>query len=231
MSKTPSVVSSTVPAFLQSANLAGMGNEQVGAGDLAIPQLKVLQPLSPEVLKDKKPAATLYDTMSREHYETMNVINLSYDFNVTIWKKRLKGGGRFGTYDTRKEANEALQYLEGSPADYDISDTGIHKLLMLGDDGKVKTPLIFYCSGTARQFSNNWNTDIAVKLASIGLPRFAGIWKLGVETKSNAKGTWYAPTVEFAGYISDEALFNKARAEFDALAGATDQPKLEHNQT
>jgi len=225
MSKQETAVQA-IPSFLLSLNDGAKGNEGVTANDLQIPQLKVLQPLSPEVLEAKKPAGTMYNTLTRECKEEITCINLSYVNEFSIWRKRHQGGGRVGSYPSAAEAHAAIAQLDGSADNYDVADTGIHKLLLLSPDGKVEGPAVMYCASTAKMFSDSWNTDIHMTLSVKKLPRYSGIWKVSVVSKKNAKGAWYGLQQEFVDYVRVEALFHEAAGKYEALAAPALQGRL-----
>ena len=204
-----------LPAFLAKEHDTS-GNENVSAEDLAVPQLKVLQPQSPEALNNKgmQPGQMML-TVKNETYDELYAINLSFDSHFVVWRDRKQGGGKMGQANTQQEAMEIVAGLPGTAADYNISRSHVHKLLLLNKDGSVLSPAQLFLSSTGLQFSQRWNTEIM--LAYDGKPRFSGVWQLTTKTESNAKGTWYALDVQFAGYVTEE-LFNEAKDTHKALA-------------
>ena len=126
-------VASETPDYLKGIGTVPTGNEQVTGDDLALPQLKLLQPMSPAVVEDGAPVGKFFDTVSNETFDAVYVINLRYTAEATIWMKRAAGGGMVARYDTVKEAQAAMADMTNK-ADVEIVETSIHDLLRLPCD-------------------------------------------------------------------------------------------------
>ena len=204
-------VASETPDYLKGIGTVPTGNEQVTGDDLALPQLKLLQPMSPAVVEDGAPVGKFFDTVSNETFDAVYVINLRYTAEATIWMKRAAGGGMVARYDTVKEAQAAMADMTNK-ADVEIVETSIHDLLRLDRaTGEIVTPCRYFMTGTARQTSRSWNSMIMKK--SELAPRYASVWDLSVERKTNNKGTWFVPQVTWLAW-ADESLFNQALSIF-----------------
>ncbi len=198
---------------------ANLGNEQVSSDDMPTPVLDILQPLSPQVDEDEgipgaKPGM-LCLTVTSELFQTIYAINLKYTKNYAIFRKRQRGGGFHGNYNTKEEANAKLSELPGSAADYDIVETANHIVLLLNEDGSVKQPALIRLKSTGLAISRQWNADLAAR--NDGHARFATVWSLGTDKKQNDKGTWYVLNAKYEGW-APEALYAEARKMFDAFA-------------
>jgi hypothetical protein len=199
-----------VPSFLSAAGNAA-GNEAVTLDDIAVPQLKILQPLSPELMMgipDAK-AGLFINSATHDVHETIHVVNLMYEHYFVIFKSRDAGGGKVSQAATRAEAKEQIDAMSGSPADYQIVDTGVHSMLGLAPDGTPASPLVLYCSSTRKGVSDAWNTQIQLRCQEFSVPRYASVWELSVTQRTNNKGTWYSFRPDFAGLIQDADLFEK----------------------
>jgi hypothetical protein len=210
MSKELSLFSTDkkVPSFLTDAGNSA-GNEAVTLDDIAVPQLKILQPLSPELMMgipNAKPGLFI-NSATHDVFETIHVVNMMYEHNYVIFKTRDAGGGKVAQAKTRTEAKEQIDAMPGSPMDYQLVDTGVHSLLGLAPDGTPGSPLIFYCSSTRKLTSDAWNTQLQLRCQEFSVPRYASVWELAVTTLSNNKGTWYGFRPTFAGLIQDAGLF------------------------
>lgn len=204
----------SMPAYI-TPEMANLGNEELGAEDFKYPQLKLLQPLSPELdtNADLK-AGKFFNTLTGEQFDDVTLINIFVKPSVSVFKKKEFGGGFAGNYRTEAEARDHVATLPGDESHYQIQSTAVHYLLAVDADGKV-SPIVYYMKGTALTVSKSWNTLIAMQLPN--QPRFAGAWKLSPEKKSNAKGSWYLPKIEFLGYVP-EHIFEEAKKIYDSLA-------------
>ena len=213
-----------VPAFVATQAVAGTGagNENITSRDLQIPRLSLLQDLSPE-LNDRKPdyipaakAGMLLNKMTGELHDSMFVINLHYSHGYTVWKKRKLGGGLFGSFSSEEKAVEALEE-KGLPVEhYDITESPMHYVLILDDEGKPKMPAIVDFPSTKNRVSRNWNSLIASQ--GDKFDRFAWVWLLGSKLEENDQGQEYFNfKVEFLGAAPEE-LYEEAKKMYEQVS-------------
>lgn len=205
----------TMPAHVASGH--GLGNENVGKDDVAMPYLNVLQALSPQIesLEGAK-AGQLHNSITNELYDAVYVLNLFYSREFAVFKKRDLGGGFEGAYTTDEEARAHIRdNLDGKFSDFDVVETARHICLLLDDSGKAIQPVILNLSGTKVRVSKAWNAEISVKCG--GADRFAAVWKLATVRQKNTKGSWHNLSVEFAGW-APEPLYNEAKEYYKAVA-------------
>lgn len=225
MSKTAEVAlfgpkTDVMPAHLTThIGDANLGNEAVSADDMPTPVLDILQPLSPQVDEDSGvPGARpgmLCLNVTNELFSTIYAINLKYTKNFAVFRKRQRGGGFHGNFGTKQEADALLPSLPGSAADYDVVETANHIVLLLNEDGTVKQPALIRLKSTGLAISRQWNADLAKE--NEGAARFATVWTLGTEKKSNDKGTWYVLSAKYTGW-APESLYGEARRMYEAFA-------------
>jgi hypothetical protein len=217
-------VDKEVPSFLTDAG-SHAGNEEVSVEDIAVPQLKILQPLSPELMMNIEGAkpGRFINSVTHDVFDSIFLVNLMYEHNFAVFKVRDLGGGKVSHADSRAEAQAQIDALGGNPADYQIADTGIHRMLGLNEDGSPYSPLIMYFSSTRKAASQRWNTQIQLKCEEYNVPRYASVWEMSITSKSNHKGTWSGCQTEFAGLIQDAELFNKASAMRTSLEAMTNE--------
>lgn len=204
--------SGDVVSVADYTSAAGLGNENVQSSDMAIPQIKIVESNSAAIsdgLEGAKPG-TLQNSITNEFFQHLVVIPLYYENQYTVWKKRELGGGIAGTFDTLQAASDHIDTLQGGAGAYDAVETAKHALLILDDEGNVLHPAIMHFSGTRLTASRQWNSAIQTKHPD-NAPRFAGVWRLFPEKRSNAKGTWYVPGFEFMG--------RTPRTQYDAAMG------------
>jgi hypothetical protein len=207
----------TMPAHI--AHGSGLGNENVGADDVAMPYLNILQALSPEVEEmDGAKAGMFLNSITKDLYEWVFAVNLYYSREYTIFRKRQLGGGFEGSFSAESEAREKIAtQLDGKFDDYDITETHRHVLLLLDKDGTPLQPVIMNLSGSKLRPSRAWNAEISVKCQ--GADRFAAVWKLSTVKQSNNKGSWYNLATQFAGW-APESLYDEAKKYYTQVAKA-----------
>ena len=211
---------STLPSFAKE-NAAGLGMENVSSGDMSTPQIKLMQAMSPELQEmDGVKAGQLLNSVTREVYDELYVVSLYYESRVPIFGK--KDRSFIDSCDTVAEANTIVAGLPGNPDDYDISETKTQYCVALkvDDKGNVSAdfPFVMYFKKTGIRVSNDWNSQIN-NIYGTQTARWAGIWKLSSTKKSNDRGTWFVPSVEFAGYVQDKALFDELTKTYQAVSG------------
>lgn len=210
---------SELPSFAKQS--AGLGMENVNHSDMSTPQIKVMQAMSPELQEmDHVKAGHLFNTVSREVSDSLYCVNLYYETQYTIFNKKARQ--RVDTAGSAEEAQTIIAGLPGSADDYEMQDTKVNYCVALDIDAKgnmnVQTPFIMYMKKTQVRVSNDWNTEINNRYGS-QTARWAGVWKLSTKKRSNDSGTWFVPSVEFAGYIQDKGLFDELTKTYEAISG------------
>jgi hypothetical protein len=205
--------SASLPAHLQ--NDQGMGNENAGDA-LAVPQIKLLQALSPEMRSvDGAQVGMLYNNVTGALYDSMYVANVFLDHYFTVWKDRKKGGGKFGEFEKEAQAHAHIATLEGSPQDYQAQETHKHSLILLDESGEVTGPAVIYMKSTQLTPSRAWNTEIIQTKAA----RFATIWTLGSKIERNKRNDEYANySVTQAGW-APEGLYEELKIIYSSISG------------
>ena len=229
MSKTNTEVAiapTTMPAFVSNEAIkgSGAGNENVGAKDLQIPRLSLLQELSPEV-NERKPefiegakVGQLLNKMTGELFDQLFVINLKYQHGYTAWKKRKLGGGLFGSFNSEEEAVTSLEAEGLDPQHYDIQESPMHFVLLLDENGKPTMPAIIDMPSTKNKVSRNWNSQIAAQ--GDEYDRFAFVWLLGARMEENNQSQEYWNyTVKLLGAAPTE-LYDEAKKFYERVKNA-----------
>lgn len=206
----------TLPAYAQQD--ATMGHENVGAEDLALPQIKLLQAISNEVHEIEGAApGMLLNTLTQELYENVYLINLKFDKTYTIWKDRDLGGGKMGDYDTEEAAKAALSTLPGSESDYAINETATHYVLIVNPETmQVESPAVMYMDRSKLSASRAWNSQINLK-SNGQAPRFASVWQVGKKAVKNKRNeTYFNLDIDFAGW-APESLYAEAKVNYEGF--------------
>lgn len=221
-----------LPAHL--ANDAGLGNENVGTDDLAIPRLDLIQQLSPQIDKSSPKyiegaeVGHIFNSLTGDVYDFAFVINLQFEQKWQIFKKRKFGGGFEGSFDSEAEATAHLQAQSLPIEQYDVVDTAIHKCLMLDADGKPDQPVLIYMSGSKQKISKNWNS--AIQLKNPQAARFASVWTLQSVGEKNRQGQPYHNfKIDFAGWAGEE-LYKESKRLFEGLTSGGTQSLSQDKQ-
>ena len=207
---------------------AAKGLGAIGQEDLALPFLKILGQLSPEVNKrdgkyvEGAEPGMIYNSVSGELYDGVkgiDVIPCFYKLEYIEWKDRGEGlGAPVAIYDsssdimskTKPDAN----YKDRLPNGNYIEKTASHFVIVSGDS--PSTALISMKS-TQLKISRKWNSmmsGIKMKGAN-GMftpASFSHIYKLKTTQMSNDKGTWFGWEVSKVGPVTDKGLYDQAKA-------------------
>lgn len=204
-----------MPAHLSKGS--GLGNENVDSDSLIMPKMNLLQALSPQISSvEGAKAGMLHNSLTDALCKECFVVNLKFDKQYSVFKKRTLGGGYNGNYGTEAEADAHVATLPGDKGDYDVQLTHIHTCLLLDEEGTPVQPVLIYFSNTKIAVSEKWNTDVMIRCKDSD--RFGAVYKLGSREDKNGRGqTYHNFTVDFAGWPS-EALFEEAKANYLSLA-------------
>jgi len=206
---------------------AAKGLGSIGQEDLALPFLKILGQLSPEVNKrdgkyvEGAEPGMIYNSVSGDLYDGVkgiNVIPCFYKLEYIEWKDRGEGpGAPVAIYDsssdimskTKPDAN----YKDRLPNGNYIEKTASHFVIVEGDS--PSTALISMKS-TQLKISRKWNSMMSgIKMkGKNGLftpASFSHIYRLKTTQMSNDKGTWFGWEVSKIGPVTDQSLYGQAK--------------------
>ena len=206
---------------------ASKGLGEISQKDLALPFLKILAQLSPEVNKrdgkyvEGAEAGMIYNSVTGELYngvEGINVIPCFYKLEYLEWKDRGEGlGAPVAIYpsssDILSKTKADANYKDRLPNGNYIERTASHFVIILGDS--PSTALISMKS-TQLKISRKWNSMMSgLKLkGKDGLftpASFSHIYKLKTTQMSNDKGTWFGWEVSKVGPVTDNTLYQQAK--------------------
>ena len=206
---------------------AAKGLGTIGQEDLALPFLKILGQLSPEVNKrdgkyvEGAEPGMIYNSVSGELYDGVkgiNVIPCFYKLEYIEWKDRGEGlGAPVAIYDSSSDimskTTPDANYKDRLPNGNYIEKTASHFVIVAGDS--PSTALISMKS-TQLKISRKWNSmmsGIKMKGAN-GMftpASFSHIYKLKTTQMSNDKGTWFGWEVSKVGPVTDKGLYDQAK--------------------
>ena len=207
---------------------AAKGLGAIGQEDLALPFLKILGQLSPEVNKrdgkyvEGAEPGMIYNSVSGDLYDGVkgiDVIPCFYKLEYIEWKDRGEGpGAPVAIYDsssdimskTKPDAN----YKDRLPNGNYIEKTASHFVIVEGDS--PSTALISMKS-TQLKISRKWNSMMSgIKMnGKNGMftpASFSHIYRLKTTQMSNDKGTWFGWEVSKIGPVTDQSLYGQAKS-------------------
>ena len=206
---------------------AAKGLGAIGQEDLALPFLKILGQLSPEVNKrdgkyvEGAEPGMIYNSVSGELYDGVkgiDVIPCFYKLEYIEWKDRGEGlGAPVAIYDSSSDimskTTPDANYKDRLPNGNYIEKTASHFVIVAGDS--PSTALISMKS-TQLKISRKWNSmmsGIKMKGAN-GMftpASFSHIYKLKTTQMSNDKGTWFGWEVSKVGPVTEKGLYDQAK--------------------
>ena len=206
---------------------ADKGSQDIGQEDLALPFLKVLGQLSPEVNKQNSKhvkgaePGMIVNTVTGQLYDGekgINVLPVYYKRQYIEWQERGESsGGPVHIY----EAGDTLPKFKRGRDNKDRLDNGnyldttaSHFVILLGDS--PSTALISM-KATQLKVSRKWNSLMMVikmkgKNGLFTPPTYSHIYNLKTVQMSNDKGTWYGWDVFKVGPIKDKAVYDVAKS-------------------
>jgi hypothetical protein len=204
-----------VPEFARADS--GAGDENVGSEDQSTVTLALMQPLSAGVATSggKIQPGQWRNSLSKEVYNELYISNIFFQKQFSMFYKRSAAKeGLVGVHDTLEQAIAAL---EGHPdkSQIEMIENGVHYVVAYDADG-ISFPAKIYMSKSAATASRDWNTQLAN--VNNGGARFLSVWKLSNEPRSNTKGSWWVPKVEFVGLHDDKVRYEATKAVYQALS-------------
>ena len=206
---------------------AEKGTQNIKQEDLALPFLKVLMPLSPEVNKNHGKYAEgaepgmIFNSVTKELYDGakgLNVLPCHYLRQYVEWQDRGTSSGapvaiHKADSDILSRVTRDKSFKDRLPNGNYIETTANHFVFLLGDS--PSTALISMKS-TSLVVSRKWlTTMMGIKLqGKDGLftpPTYSHIYKLKTVQMSNDKGTWFGWDVSKIGPVKDRAVYNLAK--------------------
>jgi len=204
----------------------GLGN--ISQEDLALPFLKILGQLSPEVNKrdgkyvEGAEPGMIYNSVSGDLYDGVkgiDVIPCFYKLEYIEWKDRGEGpGAPVAIYDSSSDimskTTPDANYKDRLPNGNYIEKTASHFVIVAGDS--PSTALISMKS-TQLKISRKWNSMMSgIKMkGKNGLftpASFSHIYRLKTTQMSNDKGTWFGWEVSKVGPVTDQSLYGQAKS-------------------
>ena len=217
---------------------ADKGAQNISQEDLALPFIKVLGQLSPEVnerdgkyVEGAKPGR-LINTVTNELYMSINVLPVFYKRQYIEWQDRGASTGapvaiHEADSDILSQTTRGKDYKDRLPNGNYLENTASHFVILLGSS--PQTALISM-KATQLKVSRKWNSMMmGIKMqGKNGLftpPTYSHIYSLKTVQMSNDKGTWFGWDVSKVGPIEDKSVYDIAKGFADQVGKGEIQAK------
>jgi hypothetical protein len=207
---------------------AGAGSQNITQEDLALPFLKVLGQLSPEVnkqnakfIKGAEPGMIVNSVTKELHdgAKGINVIPVHYERQYVEWQDR--GASSTGAPVAIHSADSAIvstttrdkSWKDRLPNGNYLENTANHFVILMG---KSPSTALISMRATQLKISKQWNSIMmGLKLqGKNGLftpPTYSHIYNLKTVQMSNDKGTWFGWDVSKVGPVTDKGVYEIAK--------------------
>ena len=226
---------------------ANKGAQNISQEDLALPFLKVLGQLSPEVNKrdgkyvEGAEPGKIINTVTSELYDTVNIVPVFYKRQYVEWQDRGQStGAPVAIHDPDSDivgtTTRDKSYRDRLPNGNYLENTANHFVILLG---KSPTTALVSMKATQLKVSRKWNSMMmGIRMqGKNGLftpPTYSHIYNLKTVQMSNDKGTWFGWDVSKVGPVTDKSVYDTAKTfaervgkgEVQAKNG-TEEPKAE----
>ena len=220
---------------------ADKGSQNMTQEDLALPFLKVLGQLSPEVNKrdgkyvEGAEPGMILNTVTNEVFDGakgIDVLPVFYERKYVEWQDRGEGKGapvaiHDASSDIMSQTTRDKSFKDRLPNGNYLENTANHYVVVLGDS--PQTALISM-KATQLKISRKWNSIMmGIKLqGKNGLftpPTYSHIYNLKTVQMSNDKGTWFGWEVSKVGPVSDQSVYGIAKSFADQVGKGDVQVK------
>ena len=217
---------------------ANKGAQNISQEDLALPFLKILGQLSPEVNKrdgkyvEGAEPGKIINTVTNQLYDSVDVVPVFYKRQYIEWQDRGTSSGapvaiHEAGSDIINQTKRDASYKDRLPYGNYLDNTANHFVLQLGDN--PQTALISMKS-TQLKVSRKWNSMMmGIKMqGKNGLftpPTYSHIYKLSTVQMSNDKGTWFGWDVAKVGPVTDKSAYEMAKSFAESVGKGEVQAK------
>ena len=219
---------------------ANQGAQNISQEDLALPFLKILGQLSPEVNKrdgkyvEGAEPGKIINTVTNQLYDKVSVVPVFYKRQYIEWQDRGTSSGapvaiHEADSDIVSQTTRGKDYKDRLPNGNYLDNTASH--FVLGTGSNPQTALISMKS-TQLKVSRKWNSMmLGIKMqGKNGLftpPTYSHIYNLKTVQMSNDKGTWFGWDVSKVGPVSDKGVYDIAKTFAERVGKGEIQAKPE----
>ena len=217
---------------------ANQGAQNISQEDLALPFLKILGQLSPEVNKrdgkyvEGAEPGKIINTVTNELFDDIDVIPCHYKRQYIEWQDRGTSSGapvaiHEADSDIVSTTTRDKGYKDRLPNGNYLENTANHFVLLCGKNPQTA---LLSMKSTQLKVSRKWNSMMmGLKMrGKNGLftpPTYSHIYKLKSVQMSNDKGTWFGWDVSKKGPVDQEDLYGMAKNFALSVGKGETQPK------
>ncbi len=204
---------------------ANQGAQNISQEDLALPFLKILGQLSPEVNKrdgkyvEGAEPGKIINTVTNQLFSHVDVVPCHYKRQYIEWQDRGQSTGapvaiHEADSDIISQTTRDKSYKDRLPNGNYLDNTANHFVLQLG---ATPQSALISMKSTQLKVSRKWNSMMmGLKMhGKNGLftpPTYSHIYKLKTVQMSNDKGTWFGWDVEKVGPVTDKGIYDMAKS-------------------
>ena len=204
---------------------ANEGTQNISQQDLALPFLKILGQLSPEVNKrdgkyvEGAEPGKIINTVTNKLYDEIEVIPVFYKRQYVEWADRGTSTGapvmiHSADSDIISQTTRGKDYKDRLANGNYLENTANHYVIYLND---TPQQAMVSMKSTQLKVSRKWNSMMmGIKMqGKNGLftpPTYSHIYKLKSVQMSNDKGTWFGWDVEQSGPVEDKNIYDMAKS-------------------
>ena len=221
----------------------GLGN--MSQDDLALPFLKILGQLSPEVnkrdgkyVKGAEPGM-IFNSVTGDLYDGakgIQVVPCHYKLEYIEWRDRGEGSGapvaiHSSSSDIMTKTTRDASFKDRLPNGNYVERTASHFVIV---NGQTPSTALIAMKSTQLKISRKWNSMMAgIRLkGKNGLftpASFSHIYQLKTIQQSNDKGTWFGWEVSKIGPVQDTTLYQQAKTFTENVSKG--DVKVKHGDT
>ena len=203
---------------------ANQGAQNISQEDLALPFLKILGQLSPEVNKrdgkyvEGAEPGKIINTVTNELFDHINVIPVFYKRKYIEWQDRGTSTGapvaiHDADSDIVSQTTRDKSFKDRLPNGNYLENTADHFVILVGSS---PTTALISMKATQLKVSRKWNSMMmGIKMqGKNGLftpPTYSHIYSLKTVQMSNDKGTWFGWDVAKIGPVTDKGVYDIAK--------------------
>ncbi len=223
---------------------ANQGAQNISQEDLALPFLKILGQLSPEVNKrdgkyvEGAEPGKIINTVTNELYDDIDVIPCHYKRQYVEWQDRgTSTGAPVAIHDADSDivskTTRDKTYKDRLPNGNYLENTANHFVLLCG---KNPGTALISMKSTQLKVSRKWNSMMmGIKMqGKNGLftpPTYSHIYNLKTVQMSNDKGTWFGWDVSKKGPVTQKDLYDMAKNFAISVGKGEVETKVETKET
>ena len=220
---------------------AQQGAQNISQEDLALPFLKILGQLSPEVNKrdgkyvEGAEPGKIINTVTNELFDKISVVPCHYKRQYIEWQDRGTSGSgapvaiHDADSDIVSQTTRGKDYKDRLANGNYLDNTASHFVLTLGD---TPSTALISMKSTQLKVSRKWNSMMmGLKMqGKNGLftpPTYSHIYNLSTVQMSNDKGTWFGWDVAKAGPVEDKSIYDMSKSFAESVNKGDVQAKPE----